>query len=139
MKYLISVLAIALLASCGAKNTETKPTNSGTSSTNTEINKELDSMTGSQTSDKGAANSDKVVKFNADYKAPSWNVTMNVSYELDDSGKIKTIDIQSSANFKWFDEKAEKELLGKTIEEASKLYISGASLASNAFKKAIKS
>ena len=132
MKYLISLLTIALLASCGAKNTETKPTNSGTSSTNTEINKELDS-------DKGAANSDKVVKFNADYKAPSWNVTMNVSYELDDSGKIKTIDIQSSANFKWFDEKAEKELLGKTIEEASKLYISGASLASNAFKKAIKS
>ena len=119
MKYLISLLTIALLASCGAKNTETKPTNSGTSSTNTEINKEL--------------------KFNADYKAPSWNVTMNVSYELDDSGKIKTIDIQSSANFKWFDEKAEKELLGKTIEEASKLYISGASLASNAFKKAIKS
>ena len=121
MKYLISLLTIALLASCGAKNTETKPTNSGTSSTNTEINKELDSMTGSQTSDKGAANSD------------------NVSYELDDSGKIKTIDIQSSADFKWFDEKAEKELLGKTIEEASKLYISGASLASNAFKKAIKS
>ena len=126
MKYLISLLTIALLASCGAKNTETKPTNSGTSST-------------SQISDKGAANSDKVVKFNADYKAPSWNVTMNVSYELDDSGKIKTIDIQSSADFKWFDEKAEKELLGKTIEEASKLYISGASLASNAFKKAIKS
>jgi len=28
-------------------------------------------MTGSQTSDKGASNSDKVVKFNADYKAPS--------------------------------------------------------------------
>ena len=38
MKYLISLLTIALLASCGAKNTETKPTNSGTSSTNTEIN-----------------------------------------------------------------------------------------------------
>jgi lipoprotein len=43
MKYLVSILAIAMLASCGAKNTDTTKTTTNTS-TNNEINQKIKSM-----------------------------------------------------------------------------------------------
>lgn len=137
MKYIIFIFTIAVLASCWA-NTEKTNTwtvntwTTNTSSLNSELNSELKTMTASWTEDW------KITKLNADYESPAWKVKMDFSYKLDDSGNITFIDVESSANHNWFDKKVEEELLWKTLKDAEKLYISGSSLASEAFTKAIK-
>ena len=63
---------------------------------------------------------------------------MDVNYSLDSEGKISSISIDSNYSHQGFNEKAEAELVGKTLDEASNLYIAWASLASKAFREMIK-
>ena len=140
MKYLVSILAIAMLASCGAKNTDTTKTTTNTS-TNNEINQEIKSMswtTNSGSTSTWTTSDSKVSKLDASYKNPRWKeIKVTVNYELE-NGKLKNVSIDSSEDYNDFKAKATKELEGKTLQEASKLYVSGASLASDGVKKAFK-
>lgn len=133
MKYIISLFIIISLASCSAKN---ESNINSWNTTNNSINEELNSIS-SWTENTSVEW--KVEKIDYTYKNPKWEeVSKSISYSLDTKWKIKTITIEWYSH-KDFNKKAEDELIWKTIDEASNLYISWASLASEAFRKAIKS
>lgn len=143
MKYLIALFTIVALASCGTKVIEKQNTGStstgtetSTSATNTGLNEELNSLTGTMST--GSTDENKVTKLNTKFKTPGGEVTMDVNYSLDSEGKISSISIDSNYSHQGFNEKAEAELVGKTLDEASNLYIAWASLASKAFREMIK-
>ncbi len=81
----------------------------------------------------------KVVELATSYTNPAGNVDMNISYSLDDSGKISEISV-TSPNYKWmvwFNKNAQA-VIGMTVEQASEYYVSGSSLTTPAFQKALK-
>lgn len=134
MKYLISILTVTLLVSCGATQT-VEETTTNSSTLNAEINSTIEQLTGAVST---WNTEEKVEKLETTFKHPGGESTMTISYSLDSEGKIANIDISSTYSHNGFDEKAEAELLGKTLEEAKNLYVAWASLASKAFVKAIK-
>lgn len=141
MKYLVALFAILALASCGTKTEEKTTTNTGsngtktsTSMTNTWLNEEIEMMTGS------TMDESKVVKLEAPYENPKAKVDMTIAYELDSEGKVTKMDVSATTfDISAFEEKVEKEAIGKSLEEVSKIFVSGSSLTSEAFQKAIKS
>lgn len=147
IKYLVALFSIVALASCGAKPSTDTNTNTGsnstwtqtetaTTSTNSVLKEELEVMTGEVMS--GNTDESKVTKIDMSYKNPKGEtMEVFVNYTLDSEGKIASINFEGYSH-NGFSEKASKELLGKTLEEANNLYVSGASLATEAFKKAIK-
>lgn len=147
MKYLVAIFTVVALASCGAKkdtiivntgstSTGTQTETTSTSTTNSSLTEEIKVMTGEISS--GSTDEAKVEKLSTTFKTPGGEVSMNVSYSLDADKKFTTLKIDSNYSHQDFNAKAEKELLGKSVEEAKKLYISGASLASDAFKDLFK-
>lgn len=143
MKYVIALLTVVTLASCWAKNAE-NTTSTGVTATwttanqtvNSEINNQLDNISSST----WQVQDSKVVKLDANYDNRQTNVDMTIEYELDSEGKISKMDINAT-NFDIsnFEDRAEKDAIGKTPEEASKIFYSWASLTSDAFQKAMKS
>lgn len=133
MKYLAAIFMVIALASCGAN----KETNTDTSkNTNTSLTEEVKAV--SEEVSKKATDETKVEKIDMSYKNPSGQTAeVSFSYTLDADKKIDSISFEWYSHNGFF-EKAEKEIVWKTIEEASNIYVSGASLASEAFRTAIK-
>lgn len=84
----------------------------------------------------------KVEKLDAKYV--NWwgvDVDMSIKYTLDKNKLIKTISVSdSNSDMKvvWFNDAIQKELVWKSLDEASEFYISGSSLTSEAFSNALK-
>lgn len=81
----------------------------------------------------------KVVKLQTTYQNPKTNVIMDISLSLDDNEKITSISVTSN-NYDGLGKfnSSAQSLIGKTIEEASEVYLSGGSLTAPAFQKALK-
>lgn len=148
MKYLVAIFTVVALASCGAKK-DTTTTNTGsastgtqtettsTATTNSSLTQEVKVATGEISS--GSTDEAKVEKVSMAYKNPKGETTdTSYSYTLDSEGKIATISFEGYNHGGRFFAEAEKQLVGKTLEEAKNLYVSGASLASDGFKATLK-
>jgi hypothetical protein len=74
----------------------------------------------------------------ATYTNPQAEVDMKVSYSLDENNNIAEISVDATTyDVSAFNEKIQY-LVGQPMEEAGNVYISGSSLASEAFTNAIK-
>lgn len=148
MKYLVAIFTVVALASCGAKK-DTTTTNTGsastgtqtettsTATTNSSLTEEVKVATGEISS--GSTDEAKVEKVSMAYKNPKGETTdTSYSYTLDSEGKIATISFEGYNHGGKFFEEATAQLVGKTLEEAKNLYVSGASLASDGFKASLK-
>ena len=94
MKYLITVLAIFVLASCSSTETPTEVTNteidSAIESTTNDIENEISNIEENiETTTEATDN--KMVKVEAKYTNPQQEVDMTVEYSLDSEGKIEKI------------------------------------------------
>lgn len=81
----------------------------------------------------------KVVQLATTYNNPKWEVDMNISYTLGSDGKISQISV-TSPNYSGMTQVNSKvqAVIGMSVKEASDFYISGSSLATPAFQKALK-
>lgn len=149
MKYLAFIMLTILLASCTAQVEDKKDTASEEPQ-NTAVDSELESMMNEtlKEMEKGVEemkNSDmdenKVEKLTYSYSNDAQEVNMNIEYKLDSDNKISSVSIVSdNYDLSWFNDWAQEVLIGKTLEEASKVdTITGSSLTTEAFKEAIKS
>ncbi len=135
MKYLYLLIVTIFIASCGTKIEEEKMVSDdkNTVEVTNEINNEVKNL--------DIAFDDtltKMVKLDAKYKNPAWDVDMVISYSLDNEWKIEVINLDAP-NFDLKDyNTAAQVLVGKTIEEAKNTWIAGWSLITEAFKNALK-
>lgn len=144
MKIIYILMLTLLLASCGSspsvENESNEASEAAVEETTNQINAEInnldvDSNTWVTESD---LNIDKVVKIDAKYKNPKWDVDMVISYTLADNWTIKTIDVSATTyDLKKYND-AIQVLVGKTIDDAKKFEISWGSLVTEAFRNAIK-
>lgn len=147
MKYLYSVLAILILASCSSSETPTEVTNteidSAIESTTNDIENEISNIeenieTSTWTNEWELTDSNKMVKVEAKYNNPQQEVDMSVAYSLDSEGKIETINV-SATNWDLAEyNTAAQAVIWKTLEEASEFSVAGASETNAAFQNAIK-
>ena len=127
------LILTVFIASCGAKVEETtKIEDEITTEVTTEMNNELASLDETNTSESN------IVKLDAKYTNPAWEVDMVINYTLDENSKIETIDVSATTyDLKDFNTSIQT-LVGKTIDEAKTADIAGGSLTTEAFKKALK-
>lgn len=137
MKYLYSLVLLVFLASCtnGAwvTNEETvEEENTTTEVTNSEIDEAMEETFSEEESNEG------LTMLDATYTNPQAEVDMKVSYSLDENNNIAEISVDATTyDVSAFNEKIQY-LVGQPMEEAGNVYISGSSLASEAFTNAIK-
>jgi len=86
-----------------------------------------------------AAVTSKVTQLTASYTNPAGNVDMNISYSTDSDWNITEISV-TSPNYKWMVgfNKNVQAVIGMSVDEASEYYVSGSSLTTPAFQKALK-
>ena len=142
MKYLYTILAFLVLASCWTESkieTTITENNTATEKTNNDIESEISNIQIDEIVEIENDEIDsKVVKLDATYTNPKTTVDMVVDYTLDDENKIETINVSATTyDLSKFDKEVQV-VVWKTLEEASEMYVSGSSLTSAAFKKAIK-
>lgn len=130
MKYTYILLLSVLLVSCGAQIDQ---------DITTQVTSDIDWEMSNLSEDNFETDSE-VTKLDVAYKNPATEVDMVVSYTLDDNGLIKTISADATqtpnqipAFNKWL-----QTLVGKPLEDGKNLQVAGASLASEAFRNAIK-
>lgn len=137
MKYLYLLVLTVFIASCGNKveeNTKELEIEKVTTEVVSDIDNELKNLE----SDSFKESDIDVVKIDATYTNPAWEVDMIINYSLDENSKIKTIDVDATTyDLKEFNTSIQS-LIGKTIEEAKSADIAGWSLTTEAFKKALK-
>lgn len=138
MKYLYLLVLSVFLVSCGAKAPEQTTDLDVENITNevvSEINSELETIENVPTTN---TNSD-VMKIDAKYNNPAWEVDMTIDYTLSENGTIETIEVSATTyDLTEFNEEVKNQLIGKTIEEAKTANIAWGSLTTEAFKKALK-
>lgn len=90
------------------------------------------------TSDESTAKD--LIEISTTYTNPATEAIMNIALEVDDNNTITSIEV-TSPNYKGMRQfnSAAQAVVGKSLQEASEFYVSGSSLASPAFQKAIKS
>ena len=136
MKYLYLLILSVFLVSCGAKAPEQTTDLDVENITNevvSEINSELETIEDEMVPVKD------IVKIDARYNNPAWEVDMVINYTLSDAGIIETIEV-SATNYDLteFNEEVKSQLVGKTINEAQNIEIAWSSITTEAFKKALK-
>ena len=141
MKYLYTILAVLILSSCWTQNdtdiTITKD-NVSTEKTNNDIENEISNIDLNSVEQADDKMDNKVTKLDATYTNPQTTVDMVLDYSLDDENKIETINVSATTyDVSEFNTKLQS-VVWKTLEEASEVYISGSSLATEAFHNAIK-
>ena len=154
MKYFYILIALAFLASCGAKdvvNTDT-PTQEDEviEATLDEIESELEDLLNVEEDESETAETEaeapaeetamesKVVKLDAAYTNPAGPVDMTIEYSLDSEGKIETIEVAATTyDLTDFNTSAQK-VIGMTVEDAANEVITGGSLTDPAFSAAMK-
>lgn len=148
MKYILSLLVLLALASCGAtspvpeNNPETpvEPTPAPQEQpADEEILNQIDTQTG--VLDTTAQN--EVKTLDASYKDPNGQVSMTIEYSLNADNTIKSIKVGGTGsdvaqNFMQKFDTESQALVGKTLEDAASFSMAGSSLTSDAFQKAIK-
>jgi len=93
-----------------------------------------------ETQDESADSSEtSLIELSTSYTNPAMEAVMNIAIEVDSDNIIESISI-TSPNYKWMPKFNDgvQGLVGKSLEEASEFYVSGSSLASPAFQKALK-
>ena len=84
--------------------------------------------------------SGQMIELSTTYTNPAMEAVMNITLEVDDNNAITSVEVTSpnyqgmpqfNAGVQW--------VIGLSLEEASEFYVSGSSLASPAFQKALKS
>ena len=83
--------------------------------------------------------STEMIELSTTYTNPAMEAVMNIEMSVDDSNIIQSISVtspnyQGMVSFNW----AVQEVVGMSVSEASEFYVSGSSLASPAFQKALK-
>lgn len=136
MKYLYLLVISVFLVSCGAKAPETTTEVDVENITNevvSEINSELETIEDEMVPVKD------IVKIDATYTNPAWEVDMVINYTLSDTGVIETIEVSATTyDLTEFNEEVKSQLVWKTIEEAKNTEVAWGSLTTEAFKKALK-
>lgn len=129
MKYIYLLALSVFLVSCGQVN---QPVDQSVSS---DIDSALETL-----SEENFETEWEVVQLDAFYSNPATEVDMVVSYSLDENGLITYIEANATATPNQIDTMNRwlATLIGKSLEEAKTLQVAGASLASEAFRKAIK-
>ncbi len=137
MKYLYSLVLLVFLASCtnGAwvTNEETVDNeNTSTEVTNSEIDEAMEETFSEEESNEG------LTMLDATYTNPQAEIDMKIYYSLNEANEIEEIYAEASNyDMSAFNENIQY-LVGKTMEEAENVYVSGSSLTSEAFTSAIK-
>lgn len=144
MKYLYTILAILVLASCTATETPTEVSNTevdtAVEATTTDIENELSAIENEMAAEETiiADDTNKMVKVDAKYNNPQQEVDMTVEYSLDAEGKIETINVSATNwDLSQYNEAAQV-VIGQTLEEAAKFGIAGGSETNAAFQNALK-
>ncbi len=136
MKYLYLLVLSVFLVSCGAKAPEITTEVDVENITNevvSEINSELETIEDEMVPVKD------IVKIDATYTNPAWEVDMVINYTLSDTGVIETIEVSATTyDLTEFNEEVKSQLVWKTIEEAKNTEVAWGSLTTEAFKKALK-
>lgn len=129
MKYIYLLALSVFLVSCGQVN---QPVDQSVSS---DIDSALETL-----SEENFETEWEVVQLDAFYSNPATEVDMVVSYSLDENGLITYIEANATATPNQIDTMNRwlATLIGKSLEEAKTLQVAGASLASEAFRNAIK-
>lgn len=120
-------------------NTENTLEENTSQKVHTEIQTELDNLeTEEQKEENIPENETKIIK--TTYENSWGTMNLHISYKLDENGKISELTATSDTNpvLESYAYRITNYALGKTPAEATNLYISGASLTSDAFNKAIK-
>jgi len=83
--------------------------------------------------------SGEMLELSTTYTNPAMEAIMNISLEVNDDNIIQSIEV-TSPNYQGMVSfnSAVQEVIGKSVSEASEFYVSGSSLASPAFQKALK-
>ncbi len=86
------------------------------------------------------ASESEVVELSTKYVNPAWEVDVNIEYELAADDTISAI-LVTSPNYAWMGKYNTdvQAVIGMSVEQASEYYISGSSLFTPAFQKAMKS
>ncbi len=90
-------------------------------------------------SESDEVSSGEMIELSTTYTNPAMEAVMNIALEVNDDNIIQSIEVtspnyQGMVSFNW----AVQDVVGKSLEEASEFYVSGSSLASPAFQKALK-
>lgn len=102
---------------------------------NTELEAEMETMENEP--EEPAAND--LVTLKTSYKNPKTTVDMTIVYELDADEKIVSINMSAPQyDLAKFTDAISEQIVGKTLEEASEVYVSGSSLATEAYQNALK-
>lgn len=158
MKYLYTVLAILILASCTTTDnnndviemTDIKAAIETTTDNNNDVIEMTDIKTAIETTTNEIDNEivdielndkeseEKMISIDAFYTNPQQEVNMIINYKLNSEDKIESMDVSASNwELKEFNN-AVQNVVGMTLEEASEASIAGWSLTLEAFKNALK-
>lgn len=141
MKIFYGLSLLILLTSC-TTTTENNVTPNETNLPETVIedtttDEVLNDMSGA-TDELNETVENEVISLEAPYKNPQADVDMVVSYSLDAEGNIETMHLSATTwDISKYDESVQA-LVWQPIDAAESFYISGASLATDAFNAAIK-
>jgi len=87
-----------------------------------------------------SAESSEVVVLDATYTNPKTEVDMEIEYQLDSDGNIADITVAATTyDLSGFNTEIQSQVIWKSLEEASEVYVSGSSLTSAAYNDAMKS
>ncbi len=144
MKIIYVLMLTLLLASCGGSDKVENNNNIVDEivieETTNQIDEELNNLEMNIDSDisNELLKTNEVIKIDAKYNNPKWEVDMLVSYVLDSNWIIESMDI-SASNFDLSNFNSEAQILiWKTIDDAKQFEVAGGSLTTEAFRNALK-
>ena len=84
--------------------------------------------------------SGQMIELSTTYTNPAMEAVMNIALEVDENNTVTSIEV-TSPNYQGMPQfnAGAQWVIGLSLEEASEFYVSGSSLASPAFQKALKS
>lgn len=148
MKYFIPLFMLLFLVSCGKDQVtpaETPKTETAKQTAVEVTDKEVDAvlheieddLLNISEEDEAGSTDSEIIK--TTYKNPKGNVNMEISYSLDADEKIASIQVSASNyDLEKFSKGVQEQAIGKTLEEAADIYVSGSSLTTEAYQKAMK-
>lgn len=132
MKYLYLLALSVFLVSCGASNVENNLSD--------EVNQEIQWAMDSLGDENLEANTWEIQTFDAFYSNPATDVDMVISYVLDEDENIVSIEASATKTPNQVDRinQGLQELVGKKLSDGKEFQVAGASIASEAFRNALK-
>ncbi|MDD2537031.1 MAG: hypothetical protein PHU61_00910 [Candidatus Absconditabacteria bacterium] len=129
--YVLAFLPV-LLAACG---TNTDIMTEEETDLITEISTETDNIA---TGENDEEKQNEIITLNANYNSPAGETAMTISYTIDELGNISSISVEGSTPQIRDLNNGIQTLIGKPLQEAQNIVVAGASLATQAFRDALK-